>query len=168
VSPSSGSGFQIGAFGICYTEARSLVAASLCFVAALVALASLWAMIGAFSWQPLRLNLLGPALAAMAFAAFAMLTLALALAPPQQLNFDATQRQVRGRARRRLGIPRHLRLDFTALHSPKLQPFTQESGDTLYQIHVGTARQPPILMGAFSEPQEAQYWCDRLAELIAR
>lgn len=124
LSPSSESGFQIGEFGICYTEGRSAVASGLCLVAALVALASLLGMIAAFSWHPLRLDLLWPALAALTFSAFAMFMIALALAPPQVLTFDATRRQVRGRTRRRSGLPRHCQLDFEALHSPRLQTFT--------------------------------------------
>lgn len=137
-------------------------------MAALVALAALWAMGVAFSWRPLELAVVWPTLAAVACAAFATLMLVLALAPPQALTFDAHQRQVRGRARRHLGLPGYLELDFTALHAPRLQPFTQESGDTFYQVHIGAAVQAPILMGAFAELEDAQYWCDRLAELMAR
>lgn len=164
---SPNSGFEIGEFGICYTEGRSTTATALCLMAALVSLVALWGMMAAFSWQPLRLGLLWPAIAASTFTAFAMLTLTLALAPPQRLTFNANHRHVRGYARRRLGIPRRLQLDFKQLHSPKLQSFTQESGDTFFQVHIGAARQPPILMGAFSERQDAQYWCDRLTELMA-
>ena len=167
MSPSSQSGFQIVDFGIRYTEGRSQIASGLCLVAALVALAALWGMIAAFSWQPLRLALLWPTLTALTFAAFATLMLSLALAPPQVLTFDAAGRRLRGRARRHLGLSRRLEPDFMALHLPKVQSFTQESGDTFHQVHICIAHQPPILMGAFSERQEAQYWCDRLAELVA-
>lgn len=167
MNSASSSGFRVGPIGIDYAEGRSLVAVSLCLAAALLALAALWAMIAAFSWQPLQPHLLGPALAVVTFAAFAVLMLALALAPPQQLTFDATQRQVHGRARRRWGIPRRIRLEFSVLDSPRVQAFTQESGDTFHQVHLGVARQSPILMGAFRERQEAQCWCDRIGEIIA-
>ena len=139
----------------------------LCILAALVTLLALWGMVAAFSWQPLRLGLLLPALAVSTFVAFAMLMLTLALAPPQNLTFDAKRRQIRGSARRSLGLPRFLQLDFKALSSPKLHTFTQESGDTFYQIRISAAKQPAILIGAFSEHQDAQHWRDRLADLIA-
>lgn len=164
---SSRSGFRIGAGGIRYSEGRSLVAAGVCLVAALVALVSLWGVVAAFSWHSWQVHLLWPALTALSFAAFALLMLAIALAPPQRLDFDATHRQVRGVVRRQFGVPRRIQLDFEALHSPELQLITQELGATLYQIRIGAARQAPMPLGALSERHEAQYRCDRLAELVA-
>ncbi len=162
------SGFTVHPKGISYAEAHLQPGARvLLLLAAVVSLAATAAMWAATNWLPLRLNLVWPALATLAFVAFGVLMAVLACIQPQVLVFDGTTLSVRGRALRRLGRSRELHLRFDSLEQPRVQAFERESQGPVHQVSIGVQGQPPLLLGAFDDTAHAQYWCDRLAPLLA-
>lgn len=93
----------------------------------------------------------------LAFLAFGLLMAALACAPPQVLDFDASTRTVRGRARRLLGWSRAVALVFDNLQPPRVQAHERESQGPLHQVRIGVHGEPPLLLGAFDDPTKPSF-----------
>jgi len=92
--------------------------------------------------------------------------LAYAGVQPQHVRFNAKTKRVEGRARGKLWLLQTVDESFDTLGQPSIKVIERESDADLYEIRVEAGNQLTFALGSFEQRPEAEYWRNRLDQLL--